>query len=102
QAEDGIRGFHVTGVQTCALPIFQEHMGGGAGSRGYLVALEVGGAADAGVATHPQLRGGILDVVDQKHLALAARRKVRYHGAGRRSEERRVGKERKDSTTPSQ
>src|SRR5690606_39672926 len=24
QAEDGIRDFHVTGVQTCALPIFQE------------------------------------------------------------------------------
>src|SRR5690606_39290648 len=24
QAEDGIRGFHVTGVQTCALPIFAE------------------------------------------------------------------------------
>src|SRR5690606_33887310 len=23
QAEDGIRGFHVTGVQTCALPIFK-------------------------------------------------------------------------------
>src|SRR5690606_40413364 len=23
QAEDGIRGFHVTGVQTCALPISQ-------------------------------------------------------------------------------
>src|SRR5690606_40941218 len=23
QAEDGIRDFHVTGVQTCALPIFQ-------------------------------------------------------------------------------
>src|SRR5690606_39467935 len=22
QAEDGIRGFHVSGVQTCALPIF--------------------------------------------------------------------------------
>src|SRR5690606_7010244 len=25
QAEDGIRGFHVTGVQTCALPIFRAH-----------------------------------------------------------------------------
>src|SRR6266511_4811127 len=25
QAEDGIRDFHVTGVQTCALPIFQRH-----------------------------------------------------------------------------
>src|SRR5690606_40177731 len=24
QAEDGIRYFHVTGVQTCALPIFKE------------------------------------------------------------------------------
>src|SRR5690606_5094119 len=25
QAEDGIRDFHVTGVQTCALPIFSEN-----------------------------------------------------------------------------
>src|SRR5690606_40119515 len=25
QAEDGIRDFHVTGVQTCALPIFDLH-----------------------------------------------------------------------------
>src|SRR5690606_40799769 len=24
QAEDGIRDFHVTGVQTCALPIYEE------------------------------------------------------------------------------
>src|SRR5690606_40977135 len=27
QAEDGIRGFHVTGVQTCALPIWAVHVG---------------------------------------------------------------------------
>src|SRR5690606_40034077 len=26
QAEDGIRGFHVTGVQTCALPISDAHL----------------------------------------------------------------------------
>src|SRR5690625_5725186 len=26
QAEDGIRGGHVTGVQTCALPIFARHL----------------------------------------------------------------------------
>src|SRR5690606_40872883 len=25
QAEDGIRDFHVTGVQTCALPIYRGH-----------------------------------------------------------------------------
>src|SRR5207302_7766841 len=28
QAEDGIRDFHVTGVQTCALPIFVTGLGG--------------------------------------------------------------------------
>src|SRR5690606_40849645 len=37
QAEDGIRDFHVTGVQTCALPIFQglghAFAGGGGGGR---------------------------------------------------------------------
>src|SRR5690606_40315081 len=27
QAEDGIRDFHVTGVQTCALPIFRDENG---------------------------------------------------------------------------
>jgi len=27
QAEDGIRDFHVTGVQTCALPILQRLLG---------------------------------------------------------------------------
>src|SRR5690606_9880082 len=27
QAEDGIRDFHVTGVQTCALPIYGGHVG---------------------------------------------------------------------------
>src|SRR5690606_39902273 len=26
QAEDGIRDFHVTGVQSCALPIFGDHI----------------------------------------------------------------------------
>src|SRR5690606_40928018 len=26
QAEDGIRDFHVTGVQTCALPIYPDHV----------------------------------------------------------------------------
>src|SRR5256885_14462740 len=28
QAEDGIRDYKVTGVQTCALPIYAEHLGG--------------------------------------------------------------------------
>src|SRR5690606_40856095 len=34
QAEDGIRDFHVTGVQTCALPIYgDEETGGRRGAR---------------------------------------------------------------------
>src|SRR5690606_39476174 len=42
QAEDGIRDFHVTGVQTCALPIFV-----GAADR----------AGDGGTAPHERQRG---------------------------------------------
>src|SRR5690606_23193997 len=34
QAEDGIRDFHVTGVQTCALPISQGLRGGASGQAG--------------------------------------------------------------------
>src|SRR5690606_40505601 len=36
QAEDGIRDFHVTGVQTCALPISSFPMYYDHGMRGYL------------------------------------------------------------------
>src|SRR5690606_40680676 len=32
QAEDGIRDFHVTGVQTCALPISQRLLDAGSGN----------------------------------------------------------------------
>src|SRR5690606_39459867 len=35
QAEDGIRDFHVTGVQTCALPIYQSALQGSAKGSGY-------------------------------------------------------------------
>src|SRR5690606_39863822 len=34
QAEDGIRDFHVTGVQTCALPISDRGTSGAAGAAG--------------------------------------------------------------------
>src|SRR5690606_8259360 len=46
QAEDGIRAFHVTGVQTCALPIFGVHLdGAGAGGRGAEIGRGVAEAA---------------------------------------------------------
>src|SRR5690349_22047303 len=74
-AEDGIRALYVTGVQTCALPIYCRQRGGG----------------ERGPDRHP-LAG----------RKLPGRRRVvetpGEHGVGdrqqrRRSEERRVGKE---------
>src|SRR5690606_41027529 len=93
-AEDGIRDFHVTGVQTCALPIFD--LGGGDD----LLALEV----DAGLAG--RLDGSLLGA-ETLHkngagvFTLAGDAEVGFTSAHVnagtlvlvRSEERRVGKE---------
>src|SRR5690606_40926628 len=40
QAEDGIRDFHVTGVQTCALPIFISFKNSGGKPRVKLILLK--------------------------------------------------------------
>src|SRR5690606_39865806 len=78
QAEDGIRDFHVTGVQTCAFPISARrstrdsaHGGGVRDDRG---GLDRGGRVARPVRGVRERLGG---------------------GARRRSEERRVGKERR-------
>src|SRR5207302_7985046 len=92
QAEDGIRAFHVTGVQTCALPIYLdfrldrlvghnvEEIGlallqfEAAGYFGHILATQVGmDRASAELALSHALDDGL-----RAHL---------------RSEERRVGKE---------
>src|SRR5690606_40469011 len=90
QAEDGIRDFHVTGVQTCALPIFAEAMGTDQMLRGAAlvghqvlvpsarVALGESGGSDGAVAA-PDAGSVQFTVTD----------------ANGRSEERRVGKESK-------
>src|SRR5207253_8680969 len=90
QAEDGIRDGHVTGVQTCALPIFL-----GAGDGGFAV------VPDAGLVPQPtQISGSVVQTLKAEppdggclcntpcaeHYALTGT-------PNRRSEERRVGKE---------
>src|SRR5690606_40688862 len=85
QAEDGIRDFHVTGVQTCALPICLL-------ARLAPVRPFPWGAPDQAVAVH----GGVLDPddrggADRHHRA---RGDLDALAVGGRSEERRVGKER--------
>src|SRR5690606_40331427 len=72
QAEDGIRDFHVTGVQTCALPIyFTEH------SYSTLASQEN--------ISVEQAKQGIDTVIPSLFLGLQKK--------SGRSEERRVGKE---------
>src|SRR5690606_39729391 len=81
QAEDGIRDFHVTGVQTCALPIF-----GSNGSR----MIHAGSTA---ITANLLPRGRTcVEKVDGRESPLG----VKY----RRSEERRVGKECECRWTP--
>src|SRR5690606_39865974 len=90
QAEDGIRDFHVTGVQTCALPICAAFLGLVDARDGVSFGLSLNPldmVANANV-TVPMFEAGAA-----QHLDSAAR-----HGRGRgvglaRSEERRVGKE---------
>src|SRR5690606_41080534 len=83
QAEDGIRDFHVTGVQTCALPIWREDV--------------VGGRPEARPYVGGRLAGHLLEVLAELGGRVAPG-EVRVRlveadlGQGR-SEERRVGKE---------
>src|SRR5690606_39445876 len=91
QAEDGIRDFHVTGVQTCALPILLIHLDlFGLGWRNvFLVNVPLGlltlaGAARVLPAGRPGEGRTGLDLAGVGLLSAALLL---------RSEERRVGKE---------
>src|SRR5690606_40985409 len=91
QAEDGIRDFHVTGVQTCALPIFLQ---------GFLLLRErIQFDETAGKALEEHLVE-VRGAVHRVEAAMAAFSKALRDGGGSlemvrwvRSEERRVGKE---------
>src|SRR5690606_40975791 len=89
QAEDGIRDFHVTGVQTCALPISEIRMR--VASPGTLAMLRERYNA-AAIETFFELDARIRSSrgKDQKEAKAAFREAF---GREWRSEERRVGKE---------
>src|SRR5690606_39722309 len=86
-AEDGIRNFHVTGVQTCALPILAPTTTVDLSKPSYrfgLASIEVSSQQDA------------LDVkvtTDRSQYAIREQAKVDIQVLKSRSEERRVGKE---------
>src|SRR2546421_7791501 len=91
QAEDGIRDLIVTGVQTCALPIFAEGL-----------------AALPGVKIDPEKVVTNIVIFDVAETGMAAdaicgqlrERSVLASGFGSRSEERRVGKECRSRWSP--
>src|SRR5690606_40805011 len=91
QAEDGIRDFHVTGVQTCALPIFVGAWSAIDAGRWIVVSAQPATLAEA--AARRMTRRSALALTLSLLLTallswLAWRRLVRPL---RRSEERRVG-----------
>src|SRR5690606_39506395 len=85
QAEDGIRDFHVTGVQTCALPICRPW-------RPFAKTVFLNTEMDAHITPegwHPW--PGDKNFPDKEKTAFYA--EYNSLGPGARSEERRVGKE---------
>src|SRR3989454_6392361 len=89
QAEDGIRDYKVTGVQTCALPIYTDAVEVGPST---LVAARVVEYQPAAQRGFDQVKGEIADLLRQREAAALAEKD--------RSEERRVGKECRSRWSP--
>src|SRR5690606_40507792 len=89
QAEDGIRDFHVTGVQTCALPIFIIF-----GALFLIVTKVASWRIMAGMVVGAILTSYILNIWDATpFMALTWYQHFLIGSFLFRSEERRVGKE---------
>src|SRR5207302_7986520 len=92
QAEDGIRAFHVTGVQTCALPISGGRLG--VTDREVTLAAQDGGQEARFLRPRPVLHDGPGDGVDgERREHDPGTRRLVEEDELLRSEERRVGKD---------
>src|SRR6266566_6005843 len=80
QAEDGIRDYKVTGVQTCALPIYVE-------------AGKSGGEREAGEGGEHEA-----DVDDEEEIRVVACAAAPRSAAGARDDEQRHGERHHDET----
>src|SRR5690606_40751605 len=93
--EDGIRDFHVTGVQTCALPIWMAQVRRRGTPQGALRTLwgtaQAAIHGDRGSTRRRQLIQRPTDRVGDRPGAVAAAELAGHQSA--RSEERRVGEE---------
>src|SRR5205085_7332198 len=93
--EDGIRDLTVTGVQTCALPIYRQTLHGAAVTFEGLKAFDRGGAPELDEAGVAAADHGFVVVREDDRVrdAIVARRCPTRTCSDIRSEERRVGKE---------
>src|SRR5690606_39538358 len=91
QAEDGIRDFHVTGVQTCALPIFEAHRVDEASAPVPDDRVRAS-AALPGVTGAWSFLGRRVTTSPAGDLETPGRLRLTLHWCEDRSEERRVGK----------
>src|SRR5690606_39626516 len=92
-AVDGIRDFHVTGVQTCALPIFVQRYGAIRVSQVGLLICAVGLVLVMSPALPAVVLGAFLIGLGYGPITPASSHLLaRNTPAHRRSEERRVGK----------
>src|SRR5690606_40345557 len=86
QAEDGIRDFHVTGVQTCALPIYKKNT-----QKNVLI---TGAAGFLGSHLCDKFIREGYRVIGMDNLITGDLKNIEHlFGTPDRSEERRVGKE---------
>src|SRR3712207_6872517 len=92
QAEDGIRDIGVTGVQTCALPIYQLRVD--------LLADADAGALRAGAVGRVEGERPRLEVLDGQRVPVRAGEVLGEDADAVRSEERRVGKECRSRWSP--
>src|SRR3712207_9259130 len=94
QAEDGIRDIGVTGVQTCALPIYLRIVELMAKRLGLpertVIARDIVRSGNTSSASVPLALSALLESGEARSGDLAL---ILGYGAGLRSEERRVGKE---------
>src|SRR5690606_39583069 len=94
QAEDGIRGFHVTGVQTCALPICSRRV------RFFAESLQIPGIANAAKPIRRAFRRAmrIMGTRPEQTAVIGDQVFTDVLGGNRMnsSEERRVGQEWRD------
>src|SRR5699024_12114923 len=94
QAEDGIRARNVTGVQTCALPIFGQESVDSFGTRLPFLLKVLSARKALSIQVHPNREQARLGFASEEAAGITLDAPDRNYKD--RSEERRVGKEFKE------